>query len=173
MNNLKQKNITLIGMPGAGKSTLGVVLAKKIGYRFVDTDLLIQEGEGLLLSEIIEQRGVDGFIECENALLAGLQCERHVIATGGSAVYGTEAVNNLRALGHIVFIDVSLETLKSRLRRNLLDRGVVIKRGRTLEDLYNERYPLYKAAADLSVQTDGLSTLEAVEVLAEAIRPLL
>ncbi len=173
MNNLKHKNITLIGMPGAGKSTLGVVLAKKIGYRFVDTDLLIQEGEGLLLSEIIEQRGVDGFIECENALLAGLQCERHVIATGGSAVYGTEAVNNLRALGHIVFIDVSLETLKSRLRRNLLDRGVVIKRGRTLEDLYNERYPLYKAAADLSVQTDGLSTLEAVEVLAEAIRPLL
>ncbi len=173
MINLKHKNITLIGMPGAGKSTLGVVLAKKIGYRFVDTDLLIQEGEGLLLSEIIEQRGVDGFIECENALLAGLQCERHVIATGGSAVYGTEAVNNLRALGHIVFIDVSLETLKSRLRRNLLDRGVVIKRGRTLEDLYNERYPLYKAAADLSVQTDGLSTLEAVEVLAEAIRPLL
>lgn len=173
MNNLEHKNITLIGMPGAGKSTLGVVLAKKIGYRFIDTDLLIQEGEGLLLSEIIEQRGVDGFIECENALLAGLQCERHIIATGGSAVYGTEAVNNLRDLGHIVFIDVSLETLKSRLRRNLLDRGVVIKRGRTLEDLYNERYPLYKAAADLSVQTDGLSTLEAVEVLAEAIRPLL
>ena len=130
MNNLKHKNITLIGMPGAGKSTLGVVLAKKIGYRFVDTDLLIQEGEGLLLSEIIEQRGVDGFIECENALLAGLQCERHIIATGGSAVYGTEAVNNLRALGHIVFIDVSLETLKSRLRRNLLDRGVVIKNAR-------------------------------------------
>lgn len=173
MNNLKHKNITLIGMPGAGKSTLGVVLAKKIGYRFVDTDLLIQEGEGLLLSEIIEQRGVDGFIECENALLAGLQCERHIIATGGSAVYGTEAVNNLRALGHIVFIDVSLETLKSRLRRNLLDRGVVIKNGRTLEDLYNERYPLYKAAADMSVQTDGLSTLEAVEVLAEAVMPLL
>ena len=173
MNNLKHKNIMLIGMPGAGKSTLGVVLAKKIGYRFVDTDLLIQEGEGLLLSEIIEQRGVDGFIECENALLAGLQCERHIIATGGSAVYGTEAVNNLRALGHIVFIDVSLETLKSRLRRNLLDRGVVIKNGRTLEDLYNERYPLYKAAADMSVQTDGLSTLEAVEVLAEAVMPLL
>lgn len=173
MNNLKHKNITLIGMPGAGKSTLGVVLAKKVGYRFVDTDLLIQEGEGLLLSEIIEQRGVDGFIECENALLAGLQCERHIIATGGSAVYGTEAVNNLRALGHIVFIDVSLETLKSRLRRNLLDRGVVIKNGRTLEDLYNERYPLYKAAADMSVQTDGLSTLEAVEVLAEAVMPLL
>ena len=173
MKEYDHRNITLIGMPGAGKSTLGVVLAKRIGYRFVDTDLLIQEGEGMLLSEIIEQRGVDGFIACENALLAGLQCERHIIATGGSAVYGTEAVSNLHALGLIVFIDVSLETLKSRLRRNLLDRGVVIKNGRTLEDLYNERYPLYKAAADISVQTDGLSTLEAVEALAEAVEPLL
>ena len=173
MDTAKHNNITLIGMPGAGKSTLGVVLAKKIGYRFVDTDLLIQEGEGMLLSEIIEQRGVDGFIACENALLAGLQCERHIIATGGSAVYGTEAVNNLHALGHIVFIDVSLETLRSRLRQDLLDRGVVIKEGKTLEDLYNERYPLYRAAADICVQTDGLSMLEAVEALAEAVRPLL
>ena len=173
MRNVTNDNITLIGMPGAGKSTLGVVLAKKLGYRFVDTDLLIQEGENMLLSEIIEERGVGGFIDCENRLLAGLQCEHHIIATGGSAVYGTDAVKNLQVLGYIVFIDVSLETLQRRLRRNLLDRGVVIKDGSTLEDLYNERYPLYKAAADIAVQTDELSTLEAVESLVEALDPII
>lgn len=160
-------------MPGAGKSTLGVVLAKKLGYRFVDTDLLIQEGEGKLLSEIIEERGVGGFIECENKLLAGLQCEHHIIATGGSAIYGSDAVNNLKNLGHIVFIDVSLNTLQRRLRKDLLDRGVAIKNGTTLEDLYNERHPLYQAAADITVQTDDLSTLEAVERLVEALEPIL
>ena len=160
-------------MPGAGKSTLGVVLAKKLGYRFVDTDLLIQEGEGKLLSEIIEERGVQGFIECENKILAGLQCDHHIIATGGSAVYGSEAVNNLQSLGHVVFIDVSLETLKRRLKRDLLDRGVVIKSGTTLDDLYNERRPLYEAAADITVQTDELTTLEAVEALTDAVRGLL
>lgn len=172
MTNSRHDNITLIGMPGAGKSTLGVVLAKKLGYRFVDTDLLIQEGEGKLLSEIIEERGVEGFIECENKLLAGLQCEHHIIATGGSAVYGSEAVGNLKALGTIVFIDVSLDTLRKRLKVDLLDRGVVIKNGTTLEDLYNERYPLYEAAADVSVRTDGLSTLEAVEKLASVLADL-
>ena len=173
MQSSAHNNITLIGMPGAGKSTLGVVLAKKLGYRFVDTDLLIQEGEGQLLSEIIEQRGVEGFIACENAMIAGLQCERHVIATGGSAVYGSEAVANLKSLGRVVFIDVSLRTLQKRLRKDLLDRGVAIRSGATLEDLYNERYPLYEEAADIIVAADDLSTLEAVEKLVEVLEPFL
>ena len=91
MVRMKQDNVTLIGMPGAGKSTLGVVLAKKLGKRFVDTDLLIQEGTGKLLSELLEEHGVDGFIDIENKILRGLECENHVIATGGSAVYGEDA----------------------------------------------------------------------------------
>lgn len=173
MQHIKQDNITLIGMPGAGKSTLGVVLAKKLGYRFVDTDLLIQEGEGMLLSEIIEQRGIEGFIACENALLAGLQCEHHIIATGGSAIYGSEAVSNLKNLGTIVFLDLSLEELRRRLRQDLLDRGVVIRQGNTLEDLYNERRPLYEQAADIAVELDGLSTLESVEQIVSALEPIL
>ena len=162
-------NITLIGMPGAGKSTLGVVLAKKLGYRFVDTDLLIQEGTGQLLSEIIEERGIEGFIACENELLAGLQCSRHVIATGGSAVYGEEGMANIKQLGQVVFIDIGIEELRKRLKQDLLDRGVVIRRGTTLQELYNERLPLYRKYADKTICTDGLSTLEAVEKLAEVL----
>ena len=162
----KHDNITLIGMPGAGKSTLGVVLAKKLGYRFVDTDLLIQEGEGMLLSEILEARGTEGFIACENELLANLSCARHVIATGGSAVYGTDAVANLKSLGTVVFLDLSLDEISRRLSPDLLDRGVVIHQGSTLKDLYEERHPLYENAADLIVKLDGLSTLESVERLA-------
>ena len=159
-------NITLIGMPGAGKSTLGVVLAKKLGYRFVDTDLLIQESEGALLSEILEEQGVEGFVERENAILANLSCAHHVIATGGSAIYGSEAVENLRALGTIVFLDLSLDEITRRLQPDLLVRGVVIHQGSTLEDLYEERQPLYERAADVIVKLDGLSTLESVEKLA-------
>lgn len=158
-------NITLIGMPGAGKSTLGIVLAKKIGYRFVDTDLLIQEGAQCLLSDIIEQKGVEGFISVENSILAGLSCERHVIATGGSAVYGEQGMENLRRLGPVLFIDISLPEVRTRIHTDLLTRGVVIRKGSTLEDLYNERHPLYERYADLTVHTDGMHTLDAVELL--------
>lgn len=164
------RNITLIGMPGAGKSTLGVVLAKKLGYRFVDTDLLIQEQEGLLLSQILEERGVEGFIDCENNLLADLDCERHIIATGGSAVYGKEAVANLKTLGPLVFLDLSLDQIRDRLHQDLLDRGVVIHEGSTLADLYEERRPLYLEAADLIVDLNGLSTLESVQKLVGALK---
>lgn len=156
-------------MPGAGKSTLGVVLAKKLGYRFVDTDLLIQEQEGLLLSQILEERGVDGFVECENAAIASLDCERYIIATGGSAVYGKEAVENLRSLGPVVFLDLSLESIKNRLHQDLLDRGVVIHRGSTLAELYEERRPLYEQAADVSVNLEGLTTLESIQKLVAAL----
>lgn len=165
----RRDNITLIGMPGAGKSTLGVVLAKKLGCRFVDTDLLIQEAHGQLLSQILEERGVDGFIACENEILAGLDCDHHVIATGGSAVYGGEAVSNLHGLGTVVFLDLSLGEIQKRLQSDLLDRGVVIHEGSTLADLYDERRPLYLEAADLVVELDGCSTRESVERLAAAL----
>lgn len=162
-------NITLIGMPGAGKSTLGVVLAKKLGYRFVDTDLLLQEGSGLLLSEIISRRGVEGFVAYENKTIAGLRCAHHVIATGGSAVYGEDAMANLKSLGRVVFIDIGMAELHKRLHQDLLDRGVVIRRGSTLQDLYDERRPLYQRYADITIKTDGMSTLGAVELLASSL----
>ena len=166
---MQHDNITLIGMPGAGKSTLGVVLAKKLGFRFCDTDLIIQEGTDKLLSELIAERGIEGFIELENELVAGLQCEHHIIATGGSVVYGEDAMNNLRSLGRIVFIDIGLDELRTRLRRDLMERGVVIRQGSTLEDLYTERHPLYERYADIVVNTDGLSTLESIEALVAAL----
>lgn len=162
-------NITLIGMPGAGKSTLGVVLAKRLGYRFVDTDLLLQEGMGMLLSDLIERRGIEGFIEEENKLLAGLRCSHHVIATGGSAVYSEQGVENLKKLGRVVFIDIDMTELPKRLHTDLFTRGVVIRSGSTLQDLYDERRPLYQKYADITVNTVGLSTLEAVELLSDAI----
>ena len=166
---MQHDNITLIGMPGAGKSTLGVVLAKKLGFRFCDTDLIIQEGTDKLLSELIAERGIEGFIELENELVAGLQCEHHIIATGGSVVYGEDAMNNLRSLGRIVFIDIGLDELRTRLRKDLMERGVVIRQGSTLEDLYTERHPLYERYADIVVNTDGLSTLESIEALVAAL----
>lgn len=166
---MQHDNITLIGMPGAGKSTLGVVLAKKLGFRFCDTDLIIQEGTDKLLSELIAERGIEGFIELENELVAGLQCEHHIIATGGSVVYGEDAMNSLRSLGRIVFIDIGLDELRTRLRRDLMERGVVIRQGSTLEDLYTERHPLYERYADIVVNTDGLSTLESIEALVAAL----
>ena len=162
-------NITLIGMPGAGKSTLGVVLAKRLGYRFVDTDLLLQGGIGMLLSDLIERRGIEGFIEEENKLLAGLRCSHHVIATGGSAVYSEQGMENLEKLGRIVFIDIDMTELPKRLHTDLFTRGVVIRSGSTLQDLYDERCPLYQKYADITVNTVGLSTLEAVELLSDAI----
>ncbi len=162
-------NITLIGMPGAGKSTLGVVLAKRLGYRFVDTDLLLQEGMGMLLSDLIERRGIEGFIEEENKLLAGLRCSHHVIATGGSAVYSEQGMENLKKLGRVVFIDIDMTELPKRLHTDLFTRGVVIRSGSTLQDLYDERRPLYQKYADITVNTVGLSTLEAVELLSDAI----
>ena len=162
-------NITLIGMPGAGKSTLGVVLAKRLGYRFVDTDLLLQEGTGMLLSDLIERRDIEGFIEEENKLLAGLRCSHHVIATGGSAVYSEQGMENLKKLGRVVFIDIDMTELPKRLHTDLFTRGVVIRSGSTLQDLYDERRPLYQKYADITVNTVGLSTLEAVELLSDAI----
>lgn len=162
-------NITLIGMPGAGKSTLGVVLAKRLGMRFVDTDLLIQEGTGKLLSELLEERGVDGFIELENSMLKGLHCERHVISTGGSAVYGDEAMEHLRSMGLVVFLDITLEELHKRLNMDLLERGVVVRSGNTLDDLYNERAPLYAKYADVVLDTTGMNTLEAIDALCDVV----
>lgn len=147
-------NIILIGMPGVGKSTIGVILAKELGYQFIDSDLVIQKQEKRLLREIIEQEGVEGFLEIENRVNAGLQADRSVIATGGSAVYGREAMEHFQKIGTILYLHLPFEELQARLG-NLKGRGVVLKDHQTLRDLFEERRPLYEQYADQVIQEEG------------------
>lgn len=147
-------SVILIGMPSCGKSTLGVLLAKKLGYRFIDSDLLIQEREGMLLHDIIEQRGIDGFLAVENSVNASIADTHAVISTGGSAVYGKEAMANLKKLGKVVYLNISCETMLARLG-DYVHRGVVLPEGYTLEDMYRERSALYKGYADIIVNAEN------------------
>ena len=162
------KNIVLIGMPGSGKSTVGVVLAKMMGFHFLDSDLVIQEKEGRLLSEIIEQEGRDGFIQVEDRINSGICCDRTVIATGGSAVYGTGAMAHFKEIGTIVYLKISYEELENRLG-DLKDRGVALKEGQTLKDLYEERIVLYERYADVIIDQNG----KRIEATAREIRDVL
>lgn len=151
---MKGNNIILIGMPGCGKSTIGVVLAKVLGYEFTDSDLLIQKKEGRLLREIIAEEGEEAFIRIENEVNAGIETDKHVIATGGSVIYGEEAMNHFRVIGTVVYLKLSYPTICSRLG-NIRRRGVVLKDGQTLKDLYDERIPLYEKYADVIVDAEG------------------
>lgn len=153
-------NLVLIGMPASGKSTLGVVLAKAIGYDYLDSDLLIQKTTGKLLKDIIREEGVDGFIEVENRVNASIQAEHTVIATGGSAVYGADAMRHLKEIGRVVYLRVDYDTISKRLS-DVLSRGVVLREGQTLRDLYKERIPLYEKYADLTIDERDL-TVEGV-----------
>ena len=143
-------SIILIGMPSSGKSTLGVLLAKRLGYRFVDSDLLIQEKTGKLLHEIISEEGNEGFIRIENEINQKITDENAVIATGGSAVYGEEAMAHLKTLGKVVYLKIDYEEMCRRLG-DFSHRGVVMRHGNTLEEMYAERVPLYEKYADLTV----------------------
>lgn len=139
-------NIVLIGMPGAGKSTVGVVLAKRLGYRFVDSDLVIQEKYDRLLHELIEEHGVEGFWRIEEEENASLNPRKSVIATGGSVIYGPRAMEHLREIGTVVYLKLPLEEVAERLG-DLNARGVTLRPGQTLADLYAERVPLYEKYA--------------------------
>ena len=147
---MHKDNIVLIGMPGVGKSTVGVILAKVMGYQFIDADLLIQQQEKRLLHEIIADVGVDGFIQVENRVNASIQAERSIIATGGSVVYGREAMEHLKSIGTVIYLKVSYAELEKRLA-DIQGRGVVLREGQNLHDLYLERTPLYEKYADLSI----------------------
>lgn len=151
---MSRTNLILIGMPASGKSTVGVILAKVIGFDFIDTDLLIQRAEKKRLSQIIKERGVDGFLEVENRVNASVEADHCVIATGGSAVYGEEAMRHFKKIGHIMYLKVSFETLQKRLR-NIKERGVALKEGQTLRDLYDERVVLYEKYADTVIEQEG------------------
>lgn len=143
-------NVTLIGMPGSGKSTVGVLLAKLLGYRFVDVDLLIQEREGALLQEILDARGTNAFLDAEEAAVRSLDCRRTVIAPGGSAVCREGAALHLKKLGPVVYLQVPLEELRRRIR-NLSTRGIAMEPGQTLADVMAFREPLYQKYADLVI----------------------
>lgn len=158
-------NIILIGMPGAGKSTVGVVLAKRLGYRFLDSDLLIQEKEGKLLYQLIEELGEADFLEIENKINASIEAAKTVIATGGSAVYGEEAMKHFGQIGVVVYLKLGYEELETRLG-DLHRRGVVLPAGYTLADLYAERTPLYEKYANLTVECDGKDIRRVVEEIA-------
>ena len=161
-----KKNVVLIGMPGAGKSTIGVILAKVLGKDFIDADLVIQKEEGRLLSEIIEQEGPDGFLAVEERVNAGLEPEGAVIATGGSVVYGTEAMNHLKEIGNIIYLKLPYDTLEKRLN-DIRGRGVVLKEGQDLRGLYEERVPLYEKYADFIVDENGLNVEQTIEKILE------
>lgn len=158
------RNITLIGMPASGKSMVGVLLAKRLGYSFVDVDILIQEKEKRLLKEIIAQEGLNGFLEVENRINRQLQVERSVIAPGGSVIYGKEAMEHLKTISTVVYLKLSYEDVEKRLG-NLVDRGVALKDGMTLLDLYHERIPYYERYADITIEEAGKTAGDVVDEL--------
>jgi len=144
------KNVVLIGMPGAGKSTVGVLLAKAMKMPFIDTDLLIQERHGHFLQELVDMHGFDEFIKIEESVILSLDVKNHIISTGGSVVYSEAAMNHLKASGVVVFLNARLYQLERRLK-NMHRRGIAMKGNRTLASLYRERLPLYEKYADISI----------------------
>lgn len=158
-------NIILIGMPGAGKSTLGVVLAKIFGMRFLDSDLLIQEREGMLLCELIEREGLDGFLAIEGEVNAGIEAKNTVIATGGSAVYSARAMEHLKEIGTVVYLRLPLKEIRERVG-DAKQRGIAMRPDQSFAQLYEERLPLYEKYADIVFDVEGIS----IENLAEMMR---
>ena len=161
-------NIVLIGMPGSGKSTVGVLLAKMLGMNFLDTDLLIQQQEGMKLYEILEKKGNEYFAKVEDAVNASVRAEGTVIATGGSVVYGKAAMAHLKEIGTVVYLKVPLKELERRIR-NFATRGIQMAPGQTLADLYVERKPLYEQYADLTVSTGGSGLQRNAEKIIQAL----
>ena len=161
-------NLILIGMPGCGKSTVGVVLAKALGMDFIDSDLVIQKQTGKRLSQIIDESGDEGFRAIENRINAELTAEDSVIATGGSVIYGEDAMRHLKEIGTVIYLKLSYEAIEDRLG-DLHARGVTIRPGWTLRDLYNERVPLYEKWADVTVDCETLRLREVVQYIRERV----
>ena len=161
-------NVTLIGMPGSGKSVVGVLLAKRMNLGFVDGDLVIQQNQGELLKDILSEKGFDEFERIENAANLSITQPDTVIAPGGSIIYCPEAMEHFKKMGPVVYLKISLEELTKRLG-NLTERGVALHAGQTLKDLYEERVPLYESYADLSVDEDGLTVGETMQAVFNAL----
>lgn len=162
------KNIVLIGMPGAGKSTIGVLLAKSTLMDFTDTDLLIQKKYSSALCDIINEKGIDEFLKAENDVICESDFTNCVVATGGSAVYGKEAMEKLKKSGVVVYLNVDASELEKRIN-NIHTRGIAMKDGTTISELYNERAPLYEKYADITVECASLTPEECVDKIIENI----
>jgi shikimate kinase len=162
------KNIALIGMPAAGKSSIGRLLAEKLDFEFIDSDDLIQSGEGRTLAEIICDKGLTRFLEIEENHIIGITPERHVIATGGSAVYSKKAMEHLSQTCTILYLFIDLPGLLTRLS-DITSRGVAIKPGKTIEDLYAERTPLYDQYCDIKIDCSSLTLEQVVDKAVAAL----
>ena len=167
MNREKNRNIILIGMPGSGKSTLGVLLAKALGRRFVDTDLLIQEREGRLLQDIIDNDGIEKFLQIEEQVLLSVDVEH--AATGGSVVYSQAGMEALKRNGDVVYLAATYAEVEKRVT-NITTRGIVLKHGCSLQDAFAERVPLYEQYSDYTVDGTGKSIEECVEEIVGLFR---
>lgn len=163
-----KNNIILIGMPGVGKSTSGVILAKVLNYDFLDSDLVIQKKMGKRLKDIIAESGVDGFNEIEDRINSEIEVTNTVVATGGSAVYGENAMKHFAEIGTICYLKIGFDHLDKRLG-DLDERGVVHKEGQTLRDIYDERCELYEKYADVTIELDGKSVADTVDAIVTAI----
>ena len=163
------KNIIFIGMPAVGKSTIGVVAAKQLGYNFIDTDVLIQEKEKRLLKDIIAQEGLEEFLKIEDRINAGVSAERSVIAPGGSVVYCENAMRHYKEIGIIVYLKASFETISTRLK-NAKKRGVVLRENQTLEELYHERTVLFEKYADITICEDGIGLEDTFELVLNTLK---
>lgn len=164
-------NLTLIGMPGSGKSTIGVVLAKVLGYDFLDADLLIQAREGVLLQELLNAHGSEAFLDMEQAAIRSIHCGRTVIAPGGSCILREKAMEHLKSLGPIVYLHLSYPALEQRIT-NLDSRGIAFAPGQSLMDVYRQRAPLYERWADRTVDADGQSPAATLEAVRAALKTL-
>lgn len=162
------ENIILIGMPAVGKSTVGVVVAKRMGYKFLDTDILIQEKTGKLLREIIAEKGPEGFLKIEDEINASVDVKNTVVSPGGSVVYCENAMKHYKKIGKVLYLKVSFEEINKRLK-NAKKRGVVLRDGQTLKNLYDERVMLFEKYADITVCEDGYSLEETIDNVLEAL----
>ncbi len=166
----EKSNVVLIGMPGSGKSTLGIVLAKILNKDFIDADIVIQNQCDKTLQKIIDAMGPEGFIQVENQILGDLKAENSIVATGGSAVYSDEAMKHLSEIGTVVYLKISYDQLVTRLS-DLQERGVVLKGGigMSLRELFDERKPLYEKYAEITVDVNDLSITAAARKVADAL----
>ena len=164
------KNIILVGMPGSGKSTIGVVLARRLGFGYLDTDSFISQREKSTLQGIIDSKGLDYFLNTESSVGSEIVCDRVVIATGGSMILSAEAMNHLKELGTVIYLNVPIDELRRRLR-NYSDRGIAMNDGETIDDILSIREPLYRKDADIVIDyKDGNSLEETADDICEKLK---